>query len=120
MSPLALVRNALPRAVAPRAGVRPCELLVEAVRFSYPNKREAIAGIDLTLGPGVLGLLGPNGAGKSTLMRILATLARPSAGRVLWNGVDVARKPNVLRASLGYLPQDFGIYPALSAREVLA
>jgi ABC-2 type transport system ATP-binding protein len=120
MNVLALVRNEPPPAVAPRPAVRPCELRVEGVRYRYPNKREAIAGIDLNLGPGVLGLLGPNGAGKSTLMRILATLARPSAGRVLWNDVDVARKPNALRASLGYLPQDFGIYPALSAREFLA
>lgn len=97
-----------------------CELIAEAVRFRYANKHEAIAGIDLRLGPGILGLLGPNGAGKSTLMRILATLARPSSGRVLWNGVDIAREPNALRASLGYLPQDFGVYPALSAREFLA
>jgi ABC-2 type transport system ATP-binding protein len=122
MSVVALVRNEPPPAASPLPVPvsRACELLVEGVRYRYPNKREAIAGIDLNLRPGVLGLLGPNGAGKSTLMRILATLARPSAGRVLWNGVDVARKPNVLRASLGYLPQDFGIYPALSAREFLA
>lgn len=110
-------REPLPAVVRP---ARTCELAVEAVHFRYPNKREAIAGIDLNLGPGVLGLLGPNGAGKSTLMRILATLARPSSGRVMWNGVDIARKPNALRSALGYLPQDFGIYPALTAREFLA
>lgn len=97
-----------------------CELSVENVCFHYPNGHEAVAGIDLKLGPGILGLLGPNGAGKSSLMRILATLACPSSGRVLWNGVDIARQPNALRASLGYLPQDFGVYPALSAREFLA
>lgn len=97
-----------------------CELRVEGVGFRYPNGHEALAGVDLALGPGILGLLGPNGAGKSTLMRILATLARPVGGRVLWNGVDTAGKPDALRAELGYLPQDFGVYPALSAREFLA
>lgn len=97
-----------------------CELRVESVGFRYPNGHEALSGVDLALGPGILGLLGPNGAGKSTLMRILATLAKPGSGRVLWNGVDTARNPDALRAELGYLPQDFGVYPALSAREFLA
>jgi len=97
-----------------------CQLTVEAVRYRYAKGIEAVAGIDLDMGPGILGLLGPNGAGKSTLMRMLATLARPSSGRLLWNGVDIARSPNALRAELGYLPQDFGIYPSLSAREFLA
>jgi ABC-type multidrug transport system ATPase subunit len=67
----------------------------------------------------VTGLLGPNGAGKSTLMRILATVATPSAGRVLWNGTDIARSPDRLRDVLGYLPQDFGVYPQLTALEFL-
>jgi ABC-type multidrug transport system ATPase subunit len=67
----------------------------------------------------VLGLLGPNGAGKSTLMRILATITRPTVGRVLWNGTDIKRDPDALRTVLGYLPQDFGIYPNLSALEFL-
>ena len=97
-----------------------CELRVEGVGYRYPNGHEALAGIDLALGPGILGLLGPNGAGKSTLMRILATLSRPGSGRITWNGTDIARQPDVLRAELGYLPQDFGVYPALSAREFLA
>jgi ABC-2 type transport system ATP-binding protein len=101
-------------------GASRCELAVENVHFRYGNGHQAVAGVDLKLGPGILGLLGPNGAGKSSLMRILATLARPSSGRVLWNGADIAREPNALRASLGYLPQDFGVYPALSAREFLA
>jgi ABC-2 type transport system ATP-binding protein len=72
------------------------------------------------LGPGIVGLLGPNGAGKSTLMRVLSTLAKATAGRVLWRGEDIARKPDALRRELGYLPQDFGVYEALSAREFLA
>ncbi len=97
-----------------------CALIAERVHYRYPNGHEAVAGVDLNLGPGILGLLGPNGAGKSSLMRILATLARPTSGRILWNGVDIAREPNALRVGLGYLPQDFGIYPSLSAREFLA
>ncbi|MEO6688467.1 MAG: ABC transporter ATP-binding protein [Dokdonella sp.] len=97
-----------------------CQLTVEAVRYRYTKGIEAVAGIDLNMGPGILGLLGPNGAGKSTLMRILATLSKPTSGRVLWNGVDIAGEPNALRAELGYLPQDFGIYPSLTAREFLA
>lgn len=73
----------------------------------------------LTLEPGVLGLVGPNGAGKSTLMRILATVTKPSEGQVIWNGIDIATSPNTLRAVLGYLPQDFGVYPHLNADEFL-
>jgi len=97
-----------------------CQLTVESVRYRYPNGHEAVAGLDLQMGPGILGLLGPNGAGKSTLMRILATLSKPTSGRVLWNGEDIALKPDALRVELGYLPQDFGVYQALSAREFLA
>ena len=74
---------------------------------------------DLELGPGVTGLLGPNGAGKSTLMRMLATITRPTQGTVLWNGVDILKSPDVLRTVLGYLPQDFGIYPNLTGLEFL-
>ncbi|HTD29677.1 MAG TPA: ABC transporter ATP-binding protein, partial [Xanthomonadaceae bacterium] len=97
-----------------------CQLTVESVHYRYPKGHEAVAGIDLQMGPGILGLLGPNGAGKSTLMRILATLSKPTSGRVLWNGTDIARSPDALRVELGYLPQDFGVYQALSAREFLA
>ncbi|MBL8079917.1 MAG: ABC transporter ATP-binding protein [Anaerolineales bacterium] len=69
--------------------------------------------------PGVLGLLGPNGAGKSTFMRMLATITKPSAGTITWDGTDIAKSPDTLRAVLGYLPQDFGIYPNLNAVEFL-
>ena len=96
------------------------ELAIESVGYAYPGGHRAVDGLDLRLGTGIVGLLGPNGAGKSTLMRILATLARSSAGRVLWRGEDIARTPDALRAELGYLPQDFGVYDALSAREFLA
>src|SRR5436305_7620094 len=95
------------------------ELAIEGVGKQYRGGFWALRGFDLTLRPGVLGLLGPNGAGKSTLMKILATITRASEGRVLWNGVDVARSPDGLRAVLGYLPQDFGIYPNLNAVEFL-
>jgi ABC-2 type transport system ATP-binding protein len=73
----------------------------------------------LELGPGILGLLGPNGAGKSTLMRMLATITQPTTGEILWNGEDIRRSPDAIRSILGYLPQDFGVYPNLSAIEFL-
>ena len=97
-----------------------CQLSLDSVSYRYPGGHAAVSDLSLNLGPGILGLLGPNGAGKSTLMRILATLARPTAGKVTWNGADIAAEPNALRVALGYLPQDFGVYSALSAREFLA
>lgn len=96
------------------------ELALRDVGYRYRGGHEAVAGVDLTLAPGIVGLLGPNGAGKSTLMRVLSTLARPTSGQVLWRGQDIAREPDALRCELGYLPQDFGVYEALSAREFLA
>jgi ABC-2 type transport system ATP-binding protein len=95
------------------------QLAIENVGKTYRGKVEALRNFQLVLGPGVLGLLGPNGAGKSTLMRILATITQPSTGRVLWNGADIREDPDALRSVLGYLPQDFGIYPNLSAVEFL-
>lgn len=95
-------------------------LEITNVSKNYRNKPNALSGVTLSLGPGVHGLLGPNGAGKTTLMNILATLSRPSIGAVSWNGVDLARDPDALRRVLGYLPQDFGVYPNLSAVEFLA
>jgi ABC-type multidrug transport system ATPase subunit len=97
-----------------------CQLGLESVTFAYRKGTPVVSDLSLNLGPGIVGLLGPNGAGKSTLMRVLATLAKPTSGRVLWNGTDIAREPDRLRAELGYLPQDFGVYPALTAREFLA
>ena len=95
------------------------ELALESVGYRYRGGHQAVADVGLKLGPGIVGLLGPNGAGKSTLMRVLSTLARATSGRVLWRGEDIARKPDALRTELGYLPQYFGVYEALSAREFL-
>jgi ABC-2 type transport system ATP-binding protein len=105
--------------VEPRSGVRSIELIVEKVSKTYHGNVHALSNFGLKLGPGVLGLLGPNGAGKSTLIRILATVTRPSAGRVLWNGTDATLEPDSLRTVLGYLPQNFGVYRNLSAIEFL-
>jgi len=89
------------------------------VSKQYEGKLWALRNFTLDLGPGVLGLLGPNGAGKSTLMRILATIANPTEGAVRWNGADIGEQPDALRSELGYLPQDFGVYPNLNAVEFL-
>jgi ABC-2 type transport system ATP-binding protein len=96
------------------------ELRLDEVSFRYGRKPDTLHALQLQQGAGILGLLGPNGAGKSTLMRLLATLSAPSRGRITWNGGDIARDPNALRRELGYLPQELGVYPALSAREFLA
>ncbi|WP_028552474.1 ABC transporter ATP-binding protein [Paenibacillus sp. UNC451MF] len=95
------------------------ELILDNVGKSYGGSSWAVKQISLHIKPGVTGLLGPNGAGKSSLMRILATITKPSEGNVLWNGVSTAVKPDRVRAVLGYLPQDFGLYPNLSAVEFL-
>jgi ABC-type multidrug transport system ATPase subunit len=95
------------------------KLSIENVGKCYGGKVWALRRFSLELKPGVLGLLGPNGAGKTTLMSILATITRASEGKVTWNGADVAADPNALRAVLGYLPQDFGVYPNLNAQEFL-
>ena len=95
------------------------ELRIENVSKQFSQSVWGLREFSLQLGPGVLGLLGPNGAGKSTLMRIIATITRPSSGAVFWNGRDVAQDPDSLRRVLGYLPQDFGVYPNLNAVEFL-
>ena len=98
---------------------RDMELSIEAVSKRYGRDVWGLRDFSLALEPGVLGLLGPNGAGKSTLMTIIATITQPTEGRVLWNGTDIAEAPNDVRAVLGYLPQDFGVYPNLNAVEFL-
>lgn len=79
----------------------------------------AIDNISLALNRGVIGLIGHNGAGKSTLMQMIATLTRPSSGQILFDGVDIVKQPDRIRHRLGYLPQDFGVYPNLSALEFM-
>jgi ABC-2 type transport system ATP-binding protein len=94
-------------------------LTIQNLSKQYRRDFWGLRDFDLEVKPGVIGLLGPNGAGKSTLMRMLATITQPSAGTIQWNGVDVVKSPDALRSTLGYLPQDFGVYPNLSALEFL-
>jgi len=98
-------------------------LIIENVSKTYQNGVRALREFSLELGPGVLGLVGPNGAGKSTLMSILATITQPTQGRVFWDDgqsrFDIVQHPNALRKQLGFLPQDFGVYPKVSAVELL-
>lgn len=95
------------------------KLNIDSVGKQYTRTFWGLSDFSLSLEPGVLGLLGPNGAGKSTLMRILATITKPTTGKVTWNGIDIAKSPDGLRAVLGYLPQDFGVYPNLTPVEFL-
>lgn len=86
---------------------------------TYPNGVQALIDVSLTIPAGMYGLLGPNGAGKSTLMRTVATLQQPDAGTIRLDGLDVLNQPAELRKKLGYLPQDFGVYPRISALSML-
>ncbi|MCU0684291.1 MAG: ABC transporter ATP-binding protein [Polyangiaceae bacterium] len=95
------------------------QLVIEELSKRYDGGVQALDRVSLAIGPGVYGLLGPNGAGKSTLMRTLATLQRPDTGRVRFDGVDVLGDPAGLRRRLGYLPQDFGVPPKVSAERLL-
>jgi ABC-2 type transport system ATP-binding protein len=95
------------------------KLSIHSLSKKYSGNLWGLLDFNLELKPGVLGLLGPNGAGKSTLMRILATVTRPSSGSIHWNDLDILSSPDPLRTVLGYLPQDFGVYPHLTAYEFL-
>lgn len=94
-------------------------LSIQNLTKTYPNGVMAIDGLNLEIRPGMFGLLGPNGAGKSSLMRTIATLQRPDAGKVYFNGLDIEKDPMSLRKTLGYLPQEFGVYPRESAESLL-
>jgi ABC-type multidrug transport system ATPase subunit len=95
------------------------QLSITNLGKQYRRDFWGLKGFSLEIKPGVLGLLGPNGAGKSTFMRMLATITKPTDGGIQWNGIDVVKSPDALRAVLGYLPQDFGVYPNLNAVEFL-
>ncbi|HLP14687.1 MAG TPA: ABC transporter ATP-binding protein [Bacteroidota bacterium] len=95
------------------------KLTIEHLSKQYRRDFWGLRDFDIELTPGVIGLLGPNGAGKSTLMRMLATITRPTSGSIRWNDTDIVTSPDDLRAVLGYLPQDFGVYPNLTGLEFL-
>ena len=94
-------------------------LEITEVSKCYKGNVWGLRDFTLRTGPGVLGLVGPNGSGKSTLMRMIATVTSPTAGKIRWQGVDIGQSPNAIRSILGYLPQDFGVYPHLNAVEFL-
>ena len=94
-------------------------LSISQITHTYPNGTRALDEVSLTIPTGMFGLLGPNGAGKSTLMRSSATLPLPQSGRITFDGIDVLANAPALRRVLGYLPQDFGVYPRVSAYDML-
>src|SRR3954449_1146611 len=94
------------------------ELTIKNLSKTYKNGVKALDHVSLTIPPGMYGLLGPNGAGKSTLMRTLATLQEPDSGSAFLGDIDVLRQKDDVRRVLGYLPQDFGVYPRVTAQEM--
>ncbi|MEO8448713.1 MAG: ABC transporter ATP-binding protein [Gemmatimonadota bacterium] len=94
-------------------------LEIERLSKTYPNGVRALNNVSLSIGTGMFGLLGPNGAGKSTLMRTIATLQPPDSGSIRFGDLDVLAEPDELRKVLGYLPQEFGLYPSQSAEATL-
>ncbi|USQ96203.1 ABC transporter ATP-binding protein [Caulobacter sp. RL271] len=94
-------------------------LIIENLTHVYGNGTRALDEVSLTIPRGMYGLLGPNGAGKSTLMRTIATLQAPTSGHIRFGDIDVLKTPEALRETLGYLPQDFGVYPRVSAYDML-
>jgi ABC-2 type transport system ATP-binding protein len=97
----------------------PFEMTISGLSKTYPNGVHALTDVSLTIPTGMFGLLGPNGAGKSTLMRTLATLQEADAGTVRLGEIDVLHDKDAVRRTLGYLPQDFGVYPKVSGEELL-
>lgn len=95
------------------------ELVIQHLSKTYANGVKALDDVSLTIPPGMFGLLGPNGAGKSSLMRILATLQEADSGSVRLGDIDVLNDKDAVRRVLGYLPQEFGVYPRVSARQML-
>ncbi|MFV8325222.1 ABC transporter ATP-binding protein [Flavobacterium sp. ZS1P14] len=95
------------------------KLEIKDISKQYNKSKFGLQNFSITIENGILGLLGPNGAGKSTLMKIIATISNPTSGQILLDGVDITNNPNKIRKILGYLPQDFGVYPNLNAYEFL-
>ena len=95
------------------------ELVIKNLSKTYPNGVKALDDVSLTIPTGMYGLLGPNGAGKSTLMRTIATLQEPDSGSITMGDIDVLKNKHELRKVLGYLPQEFGVYPKVSATDLL-
>lgn len=94
-------------------------LSINRLSLTYKGGFQAIKDLTLEVGNGMFGLLGPNGAGKSSLMRVIAGLQKPTSGNILFNGTDVTRDPDPVKKYLGFLPQDFGVYPKVSAYDLL-
>ncbi len=94
-------------------------LSIQNLSHVYARGVRALDAVNLEIPAGMFGLLGPNGAGKSTLMRCVATLQTPTSGTIRFNGIDVIKEPEKLRRVLGYLPQDFGVYPRVTAYDML-
>ena len=92
---------------------------IQNLSKTYPNGVKALDNVSLTIPCGMYGLLGPNGAGKSTLMRTLATLQDSDSGGAVFGAIDMLRQKEKVRQLLGYLPQDFGVYPRISAQDML-
>lgn len=95
------------------------KLEIKNLSKRYKKNQYGLKNYTLELESGILGLLGPNGAGKSTLLKMIATISKPTEGTIYLNGKDIVQEPNLMRAQLGYLPQDFGVYPNLNAFEFL-
>jgi ABC-2 type transport system ATP-binding protein len=95
-------------------------LAIQNLTKTYPNGVKALDGVSLNIPQGMYGLLGPNGAGKTSLMRTIATLQEPDAGSIRLGDIDVLRQKDEVRRRLGYLPQDFGVYPRISAQDMLS
>src|SRR5947199_2532355 len=115
-----MIGRAQPSLLFPVYASMSLALRIERLSKTYPNGVKALQDVTLTIPTGMFGLLGPNGAGKSTLMRTLATLQEADSGAVTLGGIDVLKQKDDVRRLLGYLPQEFGVYPRISAETMLA
>ncbi|MCP1251480.1 ABC transporter ATP-binding protein [Elizabethkingia sp. S0634] len=95
------------------------KLVIKSLTKQFDREKTGVSNFSVTIEKGILGLLGPNGAGKSTLMKIIATISKPTEGNLFLNGEDIVESPDAIRKVIGYLPQDFGVYPNLNAYEFL-